>query len=111
MHLVGLSTNSSVSGGNILVRIIAKHTVNKLNVLTFNLISLPIIDFPSGPNMSAEPNPAQMFVANRYKALDYVFEVSFICMLYTCCVTQLSALFSFSLGRFISLPCLHCKTI
>lgn len=78
MHFVGLRTNLSVSGDNILVRIITKHKLNKLNVLTFNLISLPIIDFPSGPNQ--EPNPAQMFVANRYKALDYVFEVSLIYM-------------------------------
>lgn len=49
---------------------------------TCHLISLSIIDFPSGQNMAAEPNPAQMFVANRYKALDYVFEVSYVYIAY-----------------------------
>lgn len=44
-----------------------------------HLISFPIIDFSTGPNMSAEP---QMFVANKYKALDYVFEVSFLFVLF-----------------------------
>lgn len=47
-----------------------------------------MIDFPSGQKMAAEPNPAPMFVANRYKALDYVFEVIYVYLLCMLCHTH-----------------------
>lgn len=82
----------------------------RVNVRTFHLMSFSMIDFPSGQKMAAEPNIAPMFVANRYKALDYVFEVIYVYLLCMLCHTHFN-LFNLQHVLFYFFSCLDSETV